>query len=102
MFDMYGCAPQEFVPTMESWREKIVADDWPLVSAQLQAAIDGNDHYRTDFRIHRSNGETRYIHAEGVVERDPGGSGVRMIGVNVDLTSQKTAEIAAAERLVAL
>jgi PAS domain S-box-containing protein len=102
MFDLYGRDAQSFVPTHDTWRDSITVEDRPTVDANLKSALDGNGHYQTNFRIRRPDGETRYLHAEGVVERNALGQVLRMTGVNLDLTSQRTAEISAAERLVAL
>ena len=56
------------------------------------------EEYKTDYRIVRRDGETRWIESRGVILYGRDGRALRVIGVNIDVTERKRAELALAER----
>src|SRR5207342_3659496 len=54
--------------------------------------------YKVDFRIVRRDGETRWIESRGFILYDTDARAQRVIGVNIDVTERKRAELALAER----
>jgi two-component system cell cycle sensor histidine kinase/response regulator CckA len=93
-YTMLGYQPDEFPPTYENWVELIHPDDR---SRALEVATTylktKPDFYENEFRVRTRTGEYRWIHTRArVVERDPNGEAVRMIGSHADITENKKAE----------
>jgi len=69
-------------------------DDVGASDAALQAHLQGDTpFYEAEFRVRRPNGEWTWVLARGrVIERDPGGSALRVCGTYLDITEQKRLE----------
>ncbi|MGA1131909.1 MAG: response regulator, partial [Prochlorotrichaceae cyanobacterium] len=91
MFKLYGVERSEFCGAYAAWQAGLHPEDRAQAEAELQAAIEGHKPFHTEFRVVWPNGETRHIEAHAVVLRDAQGQGIRMIGVNRDITTQKKA-----------
>ena len=50
-----------------------------------------------EFRVRHSDGTTRWIYARGGLQRNDAGEMVRLLGINLDVTARKRAELAARE-----
>ena len=88
---VYGIPESEF--NSDKFREMLHPDDRERVIGILNELRDGKtDKYDTEFRIIRPDGKTRWLSARGKLF--PNGEGMRLIGSNVDITSQKTYEAA--------
>ena len=66
-------------------------DDVELVSRTRKNTIERGEPYDVKFRIRRTDGEVRWIHAKGMVVRDPAGKPLRLMGVSQDVTAQRRA-----------
>ena len=87
MFEIYGQSPAEFPPDLASWERMIHPDDLAGLRAGLERAYGGQRANMT-FRIVRPNGELRHLHSLcAQLEAGDGASG-RLVGVEVDVTSQ--------------
>lgn len=97
MFTIYGIDAQDFRGVAQAWAAGIHPDDRETVQSEVQAALRGDGEYSAEFRIVRPDGETRFLQAESRTFRDETGVAVRMIGVNIDITERKRAELEAME-----
>jgi len=96
-YEIFGLDPAMTGPiTRETWRMAIHPDDRDATVAAVTAALGGDAPFRTQFRtIRRIRGRTgattsvHWISAIGTVQRDSGGSPVRMVGINIDITEQR-------------
>jgi PAS domain S-box-containing protein len=93
MFELYGVHPREFRGAYESWQMGLHPEDRQRAEAEIQAAIDGEKDFHTEFRVLWPNGEIRHIEAHAVTLPGPTGKGIRMIGVNKDITEKKEAAL---------
>lgn len=91
MFELYGVEHTEFCGAYEAWQAGLHPEDRAQAEAELWVAIEGGQPFHTEFRVVWPTGETRHIEAHAVVLRDAQGQGIRMIGVNRDITAQKKA-----------
>ena len=78
--------------SMEEFAQSIHPDDAKQVASALGDAIAGRAPYDLEFRILRTDGEIRTLHAQGEIIRDETGQPIRMIGTALDITEQKQAE----------
>jgi PAS domain S-box-containing protein len=85
--------------TRADWRTRVHPDDLPRLDANLQRDFDArrNEH-DCEYRIICSTGDMRWIEARSFISYDREGAALRIIGVNIDVTERKKAELALAER----
>lgn len=93
-----GLAPGTFGGTVAAFRALVHRDDLPRIEKALAAALDGKGEYDIEFRMLNRDGTVRWTASRAAVMRDETGRPVRMVGVDVDITSRKAAE----ERLMLL
>jgi PAS domain S-box-containing protein len=100
-YHLYGLDPSTEA-TYENWLQCIHPDDQEWASQQmLQALEDPSVELRVEFRVMQSGG-IRWFAGIGQVLRDDVGNPIRMIGITIDITRQKQAEIALQELNVEL
>ncbi|OSM00224.1 PAS domain-containing hybrid sensor histidine kinase/response regulator [Magnetofaba australis] len=75
-----------------AWRNAVHPDDRHDLAQRLKQCLHGGLEFAGEFRILWPNGGERTVSAAAVVERDAEGQPLRMIGVNWDITRQKTQE----------
>jgi len=92
MYEIYGLQDLDRVALYQDWIRQVHPDDVATVEAALQAAVRGEQDYRLEFRIRRTDGELRWIRAEAIVRRGEKGEPLHMIGINYDITAAKQAE----------
>ena len=93
MYRIYGIARTQPVATYRAWLNTLHREDRPRVVAQIRAAFRGSGSFDSEFRIIRPDGEVRYVKAASRVVRDPDLPGLRMTGVNFDITEARLSEI---------
>ncbi len=78
------------------WGNLIHPGDKPQVLEALRAHCEGRrEAYRAEFRIRDSQGCWRWMLSRGsVVERDPAGRPLRLVGTHADITESKRAQAA--------
>jgi PAS domain S-box-containing protein len=92
---LYGLPPDTPAPTRQQWRERFLhpndaAAQAERVAAQLREGLT----YEMDYRIRRVDGEVRWLHTRAAML---GNGGRRVIGLSMDITQRKEAELRAAE-----
>lgn len=94
MFSMYDAsvAERDQGPDMALWRARVHPDDLPMVEDSLQRQLRDEATFDPVFRVVRDSGEVRYIQAAAIVERTADGKPVQIVGINRDITDQKTSE----------
>ncbi|MBI4997895.1 MAG: PAS domain-containing protein [Rhodocyclales bacterium] len=98
-YAMLGFRPGDFPATFDGWSSLLHPDDAPLIARHLsENASGGPDRFEHELRLRHRNGGWRWIHIFGsVAERDGGGMPVRLVGVNVDITERRAADLALQE-----
>ena len=92
MLALYGLTREQFPGGIEAWNQGLHPEDRERAIAECQAAIDGSRDFDTEFRILQPNGTVRHVKAGGLVLRDEGGTPIRMLGLNQDITERRQAE----------
>ena len=92
--ETFGYEEQEVISTIASWVGISHPDDLPLVRRALIDHFKGRTtFYEMEHRIRDKVGEWRWIRTRGtVVEKDPRGVAVRMLGTCLDITDYRRAE----------
>ena len=79
--------------SVQAWLEMVHPEDREGVLAALKGAIETAKPYEIEFRVLLSSGAVRWIASSGEFYKT--GQGIqRMIGVNIDITIRKEAELA--------
>lgn len=91
IYEILGLKPRCFAPSIERWREFVLEEDREHVRMLAERAMHVGGDFNIEFRIRRSDGEVRWLASVGRVETSAEG-GLRMLGVNVDITQRKQVE----------
>ncbi|MHB1015281.1 MAG: PAS domain-containing protein [Desulfurivibrionaceae bacterium] len=91
---MLGYDPADFHETNAKWIERLHPDDHEPVAAAYRDYIAGKtSEYRVEFRQRTKTDDWKWILSLGkVVEYDPAGQPLRMLGTHTDITGRKQAE----------
>jgi len=91
---MLGYEPDEFYETNAKWIERLHPDDRAITADTYRAYVEGNiPEYRVEFRQQTRSGEWKWMLSLGcIVERDSGGTPLRMLGTHTDITERKHME----------
>ena len=77
----------------ESFISRVHTEDRDRVRQAIQNAIEERKVYDSEFRIVLPNGSVRWMTARGTVQVNSSGDPVRLLGVSLDVTARKQAEI---------
>lgn len=94
MYLLYGRDPREFSGGYEAWRTSVHPDDIAQAEAVMARTLRGECEFDTTFRIVRPDAAVRHIRAFAHKHVDASGRVQRMVGLNLDITAQRTAELA--------
>jgi two-component system cell cycle sensor histidine kinase/response regulator CckA len=90
---LFGYAPEDIEPGIDSWTSRIHPDDVDRVTVGIHAAIDSGQQFWSDqYRFCSKNGTYLDIEDRAYASRDSDGTPVRMIGAMRDITERKQAE----------
>jgi PAS domain S-box-containing protein len=95
MFAIYGIQAEDFRHTHQDWEKYVHPDD--LADAQTYLVDTGN-RFTREFRIIRNDGAIRHIFSTAMIQKDERGQLIRAVGVNIDISDRKQAELALAEQ----
>ena len=90
MYELYGIKKEDFAGAYEAWLNGLHPEDYSSSNELSQQAVRGEKEYDTEFRVVWPDGTVHWLKAYGQVIRDADGTPLRMIGVNYDITGQKT------------
>jgi signal transduction histidine kinase len=68
-------------------------EDGPKLEAAFRAALEGRAEYDVQYRVVSRNGDVAWVAAQAAVVRDNAGKPVQVIGVALDITERKQADI---------
>lgn len=91
---IFGFADDEEIIASSRILQLVEPEDLPGVIAELDAHIDGkSDQYDHEFRVNLTDGSVCWVRGRGkILEYDPGGNPLRIVGTNADVTTGKIAE----------
>ncbi|MBC7970767.1 MAG: PAS domain-containing protein, partial [Verrucomicrobia bacterium] len=95
---LMGIQPGTFNGKLETVMAMIYPDDRERVVNAMTRSVEQDTPYDLEFRFVKPDGSIRWAVGKGNVLRDDVGIPVRMLGVDVDVTDRKQAEIALWQR----
>ena len=93
MYELYGIKPSEFGSVYEAWKQGVHPEDRERANLAIQRALRGEKEYNIEFRVRHSDGSIRHIKADAIVQRNPAGEPLKMVGINYDISALKLAEM---------
>lgn len=94
---LFGYQSPILETTYENFLAAIHPKDRDLVTARVDDAINNNKEYNVEHRVVWPDGTVRWVLERGHVQRDAKGQATRMLGVVVDISDQKHAQVMAYE-----
>lgn len=92
IFSLFGLPVDAFGASYSAFLDRVHPEDRALVEEAVRRAVEEGADYAIDHRIVRPDGEIRYVHEDGEVERDGSGAPVRMRGIVQDVTRSRAVE----------
>ncbi len=96
LHELYGLPPGT-ITTYAGWREMVHPADLAKVEAARNEVAASQSSFTVEYRIRHASGRYIWISSKARVIYDAAGKPVRLLGVNVDITKRKQAELALAE-----
>jgi len=90
--EIFGFTPNERL-SADSFRSRIHPDERDLVMSAFQGAQTSPDGFELEHRVVRSEQDTRWVIVRGRSLRDEAGKLLELIGVTIDITAQKKADL---------
>lgn len=97
MLAIWGYKPDEFSGIFNDVETRVHPDDRARWRENVRACVENGKEYNIEFRVVRPHGEVRWVAALGNIEHSKNGKAHRMMGVALDITARKQAEIALRE-----
>ncbi|WP_332656107.1 ATP-binding protein [Brevundimonas sp.] len=92
IFSLFGLPVDAFGASYSAFLDRVHPDDRAMVEEAVRRAVEEGADYELDHRILRPDGEVRFVHESGEVERDRAGVPLRMRGIVQDVTRSRAVE----------
>jgi len=99
---LFGIQPDEFKGTIDAFIEMILPEDRHLQEYSQTQGLAAGMPLEAEYRIRRPDGEIRWMYERGAVEYDAQGRPTHCLGMVMDVTERKTAELRIAEQAALL
>ncbi|MDR1487070.1 MAG: PAS domain-containing protein [Deltaproteobacteria bacterium] len=98
--EIIGYALEEISGGVDTWEKALLPEDLHKAAKAIEDHCKGlTEMYQADFRIRHRNGSIVWAQDRGrVVERDQDGKALRLMGVMLDVSKQKSVELALKEK----
>ena len=85
---LYGVSPGGLRRGAD-WRALVDPEDLAHLDAQWAGPIARHEPFEVEYRVHRPDGDTRWLVSRGQAQYDTAGQPIRLSGVNLDITERK-------------
>jgi PAS domain S-box-containing protein len=97
LYTLFGLDQAESASTFDVWRDILHPDDKQAAESSIDKAIRDRTQLKSEYRIITPSGDVRWISSIGTTCYDVNGTALRMSGISLDITDNKTAEVALKE-----
>ncbi|MDH5256912.1 MAG: PAS domain-containing protein [Gammaproteobacteria bacterium] len=91
-YRIFGISPDAFSLDLDAFQNFIHPDDRSAMSDWITACLEDKNPPELEFRIIRSNNETRILSGRGVLIKDESGQPTDIVGTSQDITERKNSE----------
>jgi PAS domain S-box-containing protein len=92
MNELYGQSAQTFCPTLDSWLELIHPADRATAQEAMVVAMRERKQLHNQYRVVRPDGSVGHVESVAAVVNDSNDGGVRLVGIDLDVTERVEAE----------
>jgi PAS domain S-box-containing protein len=92
MFELFGFDPQQGLPKLEQWVQRIHPEDRDKFKLAADRSLLKKLDCEVEFRIVKPDGRVRHIHGVGHPALSPNGELVEVVGTMIDITERMRAE----------
>ncbi len=92
IYSIFGVEDENFAPTLDNMNAMVHREDIARVNQAFQRAIIAENNYDMEFRIHRPDGDIRFIRCEGRCAFDDDGDLIALFGIMQDMTERMAYE----------
>jgi len=92
MFGVSAESAQKGLP-LKRFLDSIYEDDRERVGVAIQQTIDEDAPFETEYRTYKADGSIAWVIARGSIQRDEKGNARYFVGILIDITDRKDAEI---------
>ena len=96
-YELYGFDPQSPPLPVDTWFQAIHPDDRPQVQAAWASTVEHGAPFALEYRILRPDGVVRWLDVRARLHRDGAQAPARVLGISMDVTGRKDAEVALRE-----
>jgi PAS domain S-box-containing protein len=82
----------------ENFLSRVHVDDRDRIRQAIKDAVENRKIYDSEFRVVLSDGSVRWMTARGTVQANKQGNPMRMLGISLDVTPRKEAELQARQQ----
>lgn len=93
MYEVFNVPSNKFTGAYEAWEATVHPDDKDDSNKKVQEALESGNDLDFDFRIIWPNKSIHFIKGYGFVQKNEMGAPIRLIGMNWDITNQKSLEL---------
>ena len=97
MYDIFGIAPENVSLTMEMTMQTIHPEDRAMVAEATRKTLEDLKPHHIECRILKPDGTISYVYGRGETVLDAKGKLVKIIGIYLDITERKKAEVSLEE-----
>ncbi len=89
--ELYGLPQGTFEGSFGDWMKRIAAEDAGAMVSAIEACLDRREpEYIYEFRVMMPDGNQRWLRQQAQFFYDEEGAAERMVGINIDITDQRT------------
>ncbi|MFL5506181.1 MAG: ATP-binding protein, partial [Gemmatimonadales bacterium] len=96
-YELYGFDPHSPPLPVDTWFQAIHPEDRPQVQAAWTSTLEQGAPFALEFRIVRPDGVVRWLDVRAQRHRDGEQAPARVVGISMDVTGRKDAEVALRE-----
>ena len=91
-YGLYGLSSASGIKETDAWEQFVHPEDLSMAKREMDNAIAGKKDFDIEYRAIWPDKSLHFLRTRGMIERDPSGKALKMIGSKWDLTERKNAQ----------